>query len=125
MINVIFMVVPIAKRSATMGMVITLAPATGPTIAGIIVDISSWHYIFWISIALYIIIFFTFMPKVYNVSTLTKPKIDYLSIVLSTIAFGSIIYGLSTISERFYIGNNHNSIGHCSSFIFHMASIYK
>lgn len=102
MINVIFMVVPIAKRSATMGimgMVITLAPATGPTIAGIIVDISSWHYIFWISIALYIIIFFTFMPKVYNVSTLTKPKIDFLSILLSTIAFGSIIYGLSTISE--------------------------
>lgn len=102
MINVIFMVVPLAKRSATMGimgMVITLAPATGPTIAGIIVDISSWHYIFWISIALYIVIFFTFMPKVYNVAILTKPKIDFLSIVLSTIAFGSIIYGLSTISE--------------------------
>ncbi|SKB98157.1 Major Facilitator Superfamily protein [Lysinibacillus sp. AC-3] len=39
------------------------------------------------------------MPKVYNVTTLTKPKIDFLSIVLSTIAFGSIIYGLSTISE--------------------------
>ncbi|WP_139994381.1 DHA2 family efflux MFS transporter permease subunit [Kurthia sp. Dielmo] len=102
MINVILIVVPITKRGAAMGimgMVITLAPAIGPTLAGFIVDVSSWHYIFWVSVVLYIILIVVFMSKVYNVTTLTKPKIDFLSVILSTVAFGGIIYGLSTFSE--------------------------
>lgn len=102
LINVILIVVPITKRGATMGlmgMVITLAPAIGPTLAGFIVDVSSWHYIFWVSVVLYMILIATLLPKVFNVTTLTKPKIDYVSILLSTVAFGGIIYGLSTFSE--------------------------
>lgn len=33
-----------------------------------------------------------------NVSTVTKPKIDFISIILSTIGFGGIIYGISSVS---------------------------
>lgn len=33
-----------------------------------------------------------------DVAEITKPKIDYLSIILSTIGLGSIIYGISSIS---------------------------
>ena len=40
-----------------MGLVITLAPAIGPTLSGIIVEALSWHYIFWISLIFYIILF--------------------------------------------------------------------
>ncbi|WP_010304420.1 MDR family MFS transporter [Kurthia senegalensis] len=102
MINVILIVVPITKRGAAMGlmgMLITLAPAIGPTLAGFIIDIASWHYIFWVSVVLFIIVYTIFMAKVYNVSELTKPKIDLLSILLSTIGFGGLVYGLSSLAE--------------------------
>lgn len=102
MINVILIVVPITKRGAAMGlmgMVITLAPAIGPTLAGFIIDIASWHYIFWVSAVLFVIVYIIFMAKVYNVSELIKPKIDFLSILLSTVGFGGLVYGLSSLSE--------------------------
>lgn len=35
-----------------------------------------------------------------NVSTLTKPKIDVLSIVLSTIGFGGQVYGFSLAGDK-------------------------
>ena len=35
-----------------------------------------------------------------NVSTLTKPKIDILSIILSSIGFGGIVYGFSAAGEE-------------------------
>ncbi|MNW42774.1 Multidrug resistance protein stp [compost metagenome] len=35
-----------------------------------------------------------------NVSEVTKPRIDFLSIVLSTIGFGGIVYGFSRAGEH-------------------------
>ncbi|MNI43765.1 Multidrug export protein EmrB [compost metagenome] len=35
-----------------------------------------------------------------NVSTITKPKIDVLSIILSTLGFGGIVYGFSSAGEN-------------------------
>jgi DHA2 family lincomycin resistance protein-like MFS transporter len=35
-----------------------------------------------------------------NVSAITKPKIDLLSILLSTVGFGGIVYGFSGIGQR-------------------------
>lgn len=102
MINVILVVFPMSKRGAVMGimgLVITLAPAIGPTLSGFIVDLLSWHYIFWMSLILYVVLFVIGLPKIQNVSTLTKPKIDYASILLSTVGFGGLIYGLSMIAE--------------------------
>src|SRR5690606_22408443 len=34
-----------------------------------------------------------------NVSEVTKPKIDILSIFFSTIGFGSVVYGFSAVGE--------------------------
>ena len=34
-----------------------------------------------------------------NVSNITKPKIDILSLILSTVAFGGIVYALATLAE--------------------------
>ncbi len=32
------------------GLVIIFAPAIGPTIAGLVIDQFSWHFIFWLSL---------------------------------------------------------------------------
>lgn len=103
LMNVILVIFPIHKRGIVMGLmglVITTAPAVGPTIAGLIVDSLNWHYIFWLTLVLYVLLLVLGSKNIDNVSTITKPKIDVLSIVLSTLGFGGLIYSLSSIAEK-------------------------
>lgn len=103
LMNVILLIFPIYKRGIVMGLmglVITTAPAVGPTIAGLIVDSLGWAYIFWLSVILFIALGVFGVKQIDNVATITKPKIDVLSIVLSTIGFGGLIFSLSTIAEK-------------------------
>lgn len=83
----------------TIGIVITFAPAIGPTLSGIIVEHFSWRVLFYsvLPIALFVIIFAYMMLK--NVTETTKPKIDPISLLLSTLGFGGIVYGFSSSGE--------------------------
>lgn len=102
MVTVLMLIFPIEKRGAVMGimgLVITAGPALGPTLSGIIISASSWHYIFWISAVLYLIVLLMAISKVENVGEITKPKIDMISIGLSTIGFAGLIFALSTLAE--------------------------
>lgn len=102
MFSVVLMIFPIQKRGAVMGivgLVLTAGPALGPTISGLIISSSSWHYIFWIMIVLYVVVLLIGFSKIDSVSTITKPKVDILSILLSTIGFGGIVYALATMAE--------------------------
>lgn len=97
--NVILAVIPPERRGRVMGLlglVIMFAPATGPTLSGIIIDYFSWRWLFFfvIPIALIAILYGVFALK--NVTKLTHPKIDVYSIVLSTLGFGGIIFGFSS-----------------------------
>ncbi|MDQ0271649.1 DHA2 family efflux MFS transporter permease subunit [Cytobacillus purgationiresistens] len=102
MTNVILLIFPPNKRGTvmgTMGLVIMCAPAVGPTLAGLLVDSWGWQSIFWmfIPVLLFTLIFGLIFMQ--NVSTITKPKIDIISISLSTIGFGGIVYGFSSAGE--------------------------
>ncbi|WP_249870052.1 DHA2 family efflux MFS transporter permease subunit [Oceanobacillus saliphilus] len=102
MTNVLLIIFPIHKRGVVMGimgLVITLGPALGPTLSGVIISTLEWPYIFWISSVLYILLTLFAAAKIVNVSEITKPKIDVLSIVLSTFGFGGLIFALSTMAE--------------------------
>ncbi|MFB8374031.1 DHA2 family efflux MFS transporter permease subunit [Paenibacillus taichungensis] len=99
MFNTILVIFPIEKRGAAMGLiglVIMFAPASGPSISGLILANLSWHWIFWISLPFFIISLVCGLLFLPNISNLTKPKIDVLSIVLSTLGFGGIVYGFSS-----------------------------
>lgn len=103
MMNVILLIFPMNRRAMVlgiMGLVITTAPAIGPTLSGVIISTLSWNYIFWISAVLYFVIILFGFPKLTNVGEVTKPKIDILSIFLSTIGFGGIVYGFSAMAEN-------------------------
>lgn len=98
MMQVILMVYPINQRGAAMGkigLVIIFAPAIGPTIAGFVMEHLSWHYIFWISLPFLIISLVLGLMFVQNVSEVRPVKFDLLSIILSTIGFGGVVYGFS------------------------------
>src|SRR5690625_2449856 len=100
--NVFLLIYPPHKRGKIMGiigLVIMFAPAIGPTLSGVIVEYLGWRYLFIIVIpfALFSIVFA--YKYLINVSEVTKPKIDLLSIGLSTIGFGAIVYGFSSAGE--------------------------
>jgi DHA2 family lincomycin resistance protein-like MFS transporter len=100
--NVVFSIVPMEKRGSamgTIGIVITFAPAIGPTLSGIIVEHFSWRVLFYsvLPIALFVITFAYFKLK--NVTETTKPAIDLVSLLLSTAGFGGIVYGFSSAGE--------------------------
>lgn len=102
MMNVVLIVSPKENRGTAMAMcacAISLGPALGPTVSGTILQYFSWHILF--VMLLPFIIFAMILGFIYlvNVSSLTKPKIDILSIVLSTIGIGGIIYGISNFSS--------------------------
>jgi DHA2 family lincomycin resistance protein-like MFS transporter len=100
--NVVLAIVPIHNRGAAMGMigtVITFAPAIGPTLSGLVVEHFSWRVLFYgvLPIALAVIVFAS--VKLANVTQNSNPKVDLLSVLLSTLGFGGIVYGFSSAGE--------------------------
>ncbi|MEK3883926.1 MDR family MFS transporter [Paenibacillus sp. PL2-23] len=101
LMNTVLVLYPPEKRGAAMGsigLVIMFAPAIGPTLSGLILDaLEDWRWLFYLVLpfAIFSIGFAAVFLK--NVSQVTKPKVDILSIILSTIAFGGIVYGFSSL----------------------------
>lgn len=97
--TILILIYPKEKRGSAMGMfglVISFAPAIGPTLSGYIVEHFPWRTLFFmvLPIAILNIIIAYFLLK--NVTKRTFPELDKLSILLSTLGFGGILYGFST-----------------------------
>jgi len=101
--NTFLLIYPPHKRGAVMGivgLVIMFAPAIGPTLSGVIVQHLGWRYLF-ITVIPFTIFSILFAYKyLRNVGEVTKPKIDFISIVYSTLGFGPIIYGFSSVGQK-------------------------
>ena len=71
------------------GLVIMFAPAVGPTIAGAILGLASWRWIFWLFIPFLIIAFIFAVTSLKNIAKVTRPKVDLLlALVLLVIKVG-------------------------------------
>ncbi|WP_051483771.1 DHA2 family efflux MFS transporter permease subunit [Clostridium bornimense] len=102
MMNTILMVTPTEKQGSVMGVglsAVQLGPALGPTVSGYLLQYFSWHALFVMLIPFIALCMICGYIYLINVSELTKPKLDILSIILSTLGVGGIIYGLSTFSS--------------------------
>ncbi|MBO7742661.1 multidrug efflux MFS transporter [Paenibacillus sp. MWE-103] len=102
MMNTILVIFPPEKRGGAMGMiglVIMFGPAIGPTLAGLIIDQLDWRWLFYLVIPLAAFSVAFAAAYLRNVSDITKPKVDVLSILLSTVGFGGIVYGFSKAGE--------------------------
>lgn len=94
--------VPASRRGRLMGVisiVIAVAPAIGPTVSGLILSVLSWRWMFIIVLPIALLALTMGLWKITNVTTPRKSPFDILSIVLSTLAFGGLIYGLSSLGE--------------------------
>jgi DHA2 family lincomycin resistance protein-like MFS transporter len=101
--NTFLLIFPPNRRGAVMGIVgfvIMFAPAIGPTLSGVIVEYLGWRYLF-ITVIPFALFSIAFAYKhLVNVSEVTKPKIDWLSIVFSTLGFGGVVFGFSSVGDK-------------------------
>ncbi|MCC3274197.1 DHA2 family efflux MFS transporter permease subunit [Arthrobacter zhangbolii] len=94
--------VPVRNRGAIMGLnsiVISVGPAIGPTVSGSIVSSFSWHYIFVLMLPLAVVILILGIIFIKIPSATRKLPVDVLSVILSAIAFGFLVYGISSLEH--------------------------
>lgn len=101
--TVLMLMFPVERRGTAMGMfgvVIAFGPAIGPTVAGLVIDHYSWRDLF-LAIALFAAVVVVITPFVLQKQqpnsegvTLDKP-----SLILSTLGFGTMLYGFSVIGS--------------------------
>ena len=110
LMNIMLVSFPIEKRGTAMGffgLVMIVAPAIGPTLSGWVLEHYTWRALFVIvlpfTIAILILAFF----KLKNVMPTRDMVLDKLSITLSTIGFGGILYGFSAAGDQ---GWDHPSV---------------
>ncbi len=100
LMNVILAAFPIEKRGQAMGlfgMVMIVAPAIGPTLSGFIVQNYSWRVLFFIVLPVALIPLLLGIFKLKNLTFQNRElTLDPLSLVLSSVGFGGILYGFSS-----------------------------
>ena len=102
LMNTVLNLVPAHRRGRMMGVisiVIAVAPAIGPTISGIILQALDWRWMFWLVLPIALVAFAVGFRLVKNVTPTSNPSFDAASVVLSALAFGGLVYGLSSIGH--------------------------
>ncbi|AXH99369.1 MFS transporter [Sporosarcina sp. PTS2304] len=100
--TLLFLLFPVDQRGKAMGMyglVIAFAPAIGPTLSGYLVDQYPWRSVFYIILPCAILNLVAAFFYLKNVTEQTHPKVDVLSIILSTFGFGGLLYGFSIAGD--------------------------
>ncbi|PRO65506.1 MFS transporter [Alkalicoccus urumqiensis] len=103
LMTVLLILIPAERRGRAMGMlgiVIAFGPAIGPTLSGVLLEYFSWRSLFITLLPLVGLVILTAWFLMRNVTNLARPKIDVLSIALSTIGFGSFLYGFGIASKE-------------------------
>jgi EmrB/QacA subfamily drug resistance transporter len=98
LMNVVLKLYPPEKRGTAMGTVglaIIFAPAIGPTLTGYVLDVFPWQTLFYGMIPFILIIIVCGFIFLRNVSETIESKMDIISLILSTIGFGALLYGFS------------------------------
>lgn len=103
LMNVMLASFPVERRGAAMGMfglVIMAAPAIGPTLSGWVVEHYSWRTLFEIILPFSVLALMIGFLKLKNITPNRDINVDVLSLILSSIGFGSLLYGFSTAGDK-------------------------
>ncbi|WP_405182030.1 multidrug efflux MFS transporter [Nocardia sp. NBC_01377] len=97
-------VVPEQDRGRVMGNVtlaISVAPAMGPVVSGLVLQVGSWRWLFVLVLPIAGIITWSGLRQLENVGEPQAGAIDWASVVLAAFGFGGLVFGLS----KFETGN--------------------
>lgn len=99
MMTIFLLIYPAHKRGTAMGvvgLVISFAPAIGPSLSGWLLEYFEWRMLFVIMLPLIIIDIILAYFVMRNVTERSFPSVDITSIILSSIGFGSLLFGFSS-----------------------------
>ena len=102
LMNIMLTAFPIEKRGTAMGffgLVMFVAPAIGPTLSGYIIEHYTWRTLFAIVLPFGVFTLIYAFFKLKNITPNKDVKLDYFSIVLSSIGFGGLLYGFSSAAD--------------------------
>lgn len=100
--TVMMTIFPPEKRGTAMGMaglVIGFAPAIGPTLAGFIIDHFTWRHLFYTVLPFTMIVLLLAIFLMKNVTQQKQVNVDILSVVLSSLGWGGLLYGFSIVGS--------------------------
>lgn len=101
--TVLMLTFPPERRGSAMGIfgiVIAFAPAIGPSVAGLVIDSLGWRILFYAIAALIAIVIAVSVFALKRTEPLNPAAhLDKISVVMSTVGFGALLYGFSTIGS--------------------------
>lgn len=119
--NIVLEVAPKQKLGSYMGIMgamTTLGPSLSVILSGAILSFGNFHTLFWVFGALCLICFILGLIFVDNVSKLTKPKLDILSVILISLSLIGILYAISAVFSNTIIAIICFTIGALSLILF-------
>ncbi len=96
-------IVPQHDRGRVMGNVtlaISVAPALGPSISGVVLQVASWRWIFLLVLLVAGAITWLSLRHLTNVGETREGGIDWASVGLAALGFGTLVYGLSRLGAE-------------------------
>ena len=102
LMTTVLTLVPIERRGVVMGNIsiaISVAPAIGPTLSGLILQFLPWRFMFVLVLPIAIAALGYGSRRLVNVGQSGRQRLDVFSVVLSVPAFGGIVYGLSQLGQ--------------------------
>jgi MFS transporter, DHA2 family, lincomycin resistance protein len=100
LMTTVLTLVPIERRGVVMGNIsiaISVAPAIGPTVSGLILQFLPWRFMFVAVLPIAIAALINGSRRLVDVGEVGNQRLDLISVVLSVPAFGGIVYGLSQL----------------------------
>ncbi len=100
LMTTVLTLVPIERRGVVMGNItiaISVAPAIGPTLSGLILQYLSWRFMFVLVLPIAVAVMVFGSRRLAEVGEAGSQRLDVISVVLSVPAFGGVVYGLSQL----------------------------
>jgi DHA2 family lincomycin resistance protein-like MFS transporter len=108
LMTTVMTLVPPDTRGKTMGnitRVISVAPAIGPALSGLILYYLHWRWLFVLVLPIALGSLWLGWRRIENVTTPRQAPLDVASVIISVLAFGGTVYGLSLLGVPRQPGN--------------------
>lgn len=102
LMTTVMTVTPPASRGRTMGnisVVISVAPALGPTLSGLVLSVLDWRWLFGLVLPIALGALALGAARLQNLTEPRYARVDVGSVVLAAVGFGGVVYGLSRFGE--------------------------
>lgn len=88
------------KMMGNISIVMSVAPAIGPVLAGAVIHFLDWRWLFIVVLPISLGALALGWRMMVNVTTPRPAPLDIFSVIISALAFGGIVYGLSNLGHE-------------------------